>query len=97
MSHMKGINPKYGVFNYTCSDHSCARSLYESQRLKVTNTFSQKRTPYQLLKRCSLVNSMDSGTPNSQKLGTTLFTINVIFLNDNLIIEKFTHLVNYIL
>ena len=53
MSHMKGINPKYGVFNYTCSDHSCARSLYESQRLKVTNTFNQKRTPYQLLKRCS--------------------------------------------
>ena len=59
MSHMKGINPEYGVFNYTYSDHSCARSLYESQRLKVTNTFHQKRTPDQLMKRCSLVNNMD--------------------------------------
>ena len=33
MSHMKGINPKYGVFNYTCSDHSCARSLYKQQKV----------------------------------------------------------------
>ena len=51
----------------------------------------------QILRRCSSKHNMDSGTPNSQKLGITLFTINVIFLNDNLIIEKFTHLVNYIL
>ena len=93
MSHMKGINPKYGVFNYTCSDHSCARSLYESQRLKVTNTFNQKRTPYQLLRRCSLVNNMDWGTPNSQKLGITLFVCPLILyaLKDNLIITNFTN------
>lgn len=73
----------------------CHKTAYDIihklfRKLNKTNTA-------QILRRCSSKHNMDSGTPNSQKLGITLFTINVIFLNDNLIIEKFTHLVNYIL
>ena len=51
MSHMEGINLKYGVFNYTCSDLSCARSLHELQKVvsvieMKTNTVSTSETVF---------------------------------------------------
>ena len=33
MSHKKGFKLTYGVFSYTCSDFSCARSLYKQQKV----------------------------------------------------------------
>ena len=48
MSHKKGFKLTYGVFSYTCSDFSCARSLYKQQRLIVVYTFNLKRIPNQL-------------------------------------------------
>ena len=48
MSHKKGFKLTYGVFSYTCSDFSSARSLYKQQRLIVVYTFNLKRIPNQL-------------------------------------------------
>lgn len=48
MSHEKGFKLTYGVFSYTCSNFSFARSLYKQQRLIVVYTFNQKRIPNQL-------------------------------------------------
>ena len=48
MSHKKGFKLTYGVFSYTCSNLSSARSLYKQQRLIVVYTFNQKRIPNQL-------------------------------------------------
>ena len=42
MSHKKGFKLTYGVFSYTCSNFSFARSLYKQQRLIVVYTFNQK-------------------------------------------------------
>ena len=48
MSHKKGFKLTYGVFSYTCSNLSSARSLYKQQRLIVVYTFNLKRIPNQL-------------------------------------------------
>lgn len=40
MSHKKGFKLTYGVFSYTCSNLSSARSLYKQQRLIVICTFN---------------------------------------------------------
>ena len=46
MSHKKGFKLTYGVFSYTCSNFSFARSLYKQQRLIVVYTFNLKRIRY---------------------------------------------------
>ena len=76
MSHMKGINPKYGVFNYTCSDHSCARSLYKQQ--KVISVKEMKRNTVSTSETVFFRYNMDWGTPNRQKLGIALFVCPLI-------------------
>ena len=48
MSHKKGFKLTCGVFSYTCSNLSSARSLYKQQRLIVIYTFNLKRIPNQL-------------------------------------------------
>ena len=48
MSHKKGFKPTYGVFSYTCSDFSSARSLLEFKPQVITIFGNEKRTPNRL-------------------------------------------------
>ena len=50
MSYKKGFKLTYGVFSYTCSNLSSARSLYKQQRLIVICTFNQKEYRINLIR-----------------------------------------------
>ena len=50
MSRKKGFKLTYGVFSYTCSNLSSARSLYKQQRLIVVCAFNQKEYRINLIR-----------------------------------------------